>query len=142
MHPGRQNDRRGGTEEHDGDEGLTTGLLGRLAGRMAALAASSSSHSLVECVGLRPCEDGPRLAEPRATSPVVSPNRWMAGLYAPFRRRSPPTSSTWWASCPPSSRAATCATDRTRSARPTPPPTTGSPSPPRRTAAASPTWAP
>src|SRR3546814_3158006 len=84
MHPGRQNDRRGGTEEHDGDEGLTTGLLGRLAGRMAALAASSSSHSLVECVGLRPCEDGPRLAEPRATSPVVSPNRWMAGLYAPL----------------------------------------------------------
>src|SRR3546814_396375 len=51
---------------------------------MAALAASSSSHSLVECVGLRPCEDGPRLAEPRATSPVVSPNRWMAGLYAPL----------------------------------------------------------
>src|SRR3546814_15201128 len=51
---------------------------------MAALAASSSSHSLVECVGLRPCEDGPRLAEPRATSPVVSPDRWMAGLYAPL----------------------------------------------------------
>src|SRR3546814_11876848 len=51
---------------------------------MAALAASSSSHSLVECVGLRPCEDGPRLAEPRATSPVVSPTRWMAGLYAPL----------------------------------------------------------